>query len=305
MRFIVCILAHNEELTIRNTVESILLQRMTSDDTMSVYVFTNGCTDQTNEVVAEMAAADARIRLVALPEKGKVYAIRESIACFQGLSDTFDRVFYLDADVALEDVDALRKLSATLDQSTDLYLVSAATSGKQAPWFLRTFDKARFEVQSHHKANVVRGRCYVIRLETLGRVHYHPDILSDDMFLELRLNGHYTVDYSVVALTDIKTGIRKEIRRDLFTQIACHQVIDRHHAGKIQSLDPQTARKEWQFRRPTSKEIFTYFLVRARISSLIVIFVWSIIYRRNRKKAKRLYTERRKKELITYWETAR
>lgn len=313
-QYIVCILAHNEEAVIADTVQSLLLQQVEPEALLAIYVFTNGCTDKTNEIVADVAKRDARVCLVALPEKGKVYAIRESIAYFKRLHDqspNFDRVFYIDADVTFPDQETLAKLSRALDASHDLYLVSsyplAETGFDGNGWYLSRLAEARQELQQHFRYNIVRGRCYVIRYEALVRVDYPPETLSDDMYLELRLNGHYLMDYSILTATKLKGSLEKEIRRDLFTLIAREQLYDWHRKRQITELDPETRRREWSLFFPQPWKLLRHLLGRGALGALAVMAMWLPIYRFNERKARRIFRESQAKRtnLLDYWSTQR
>lgn len=313
-QYIVCILAHNEEAVIADTVESLLRQQIEPESSLTVYVFTNGCTDRTNDIVSSIAQCDARVQLVALPEKGKVYAIRESIAHFRRLHEqapSFDRVFYVDADVTFPDETTLTKLSRALDVSPDLYLVSsyplAETGFDGNGWYLSRLTRARQELQMHFRHNIVRGRCYVIRYDALIRVEYPPDTLSDDMYLEIRLNGHYLMDYSILTATKLKASLKKEIRRDLFTLIAREQLYDWYRRERISALDPETGRREWSLYFPHPKQLFWHLLRTVKVSSLLIMGMWLPIYRRNESHARRIFSESQQKQtdLLDYWSTQR
>jgi cellulose synthase/poly-beta-1,6-N-acetylglucosamine synthase-like glycosyltransferase len=65
--------AHDEQETIEATVRSLLALRYPSDR-LSVIVASDGSTDATDEIVARLAAEDARVSLLRCPRGGKVRA---------------------------------------------------------------------------------------------------------------------------------------------------------------------------------------------------------------------------------------
>ena len=313
-RLIVCVLAHNEETVIADTVLSLGSLQIEPGGTLDTFVFTNGCSDRTNDIVAALAAIDSRVHLVALPEKGKVYAARASIAYFRTMHQQrpdFDRVFYVDADVTFPDSLTLIKMSRSLDRSVDLYLVSsfslAETGQSNDNWFLSRFTAVREAVARNLQANIVRGRCYVIRFNALMQVDYPLDVLSDDLYLELRLNGHYIMDYSILTATKLKSTFKGEIRRDLFTLMANDKL--RHPVGgtKVVAVDSKTARKEWSLSFPRPRQLLRYVLSNAGFTTFVIMALWFPIHQFNQFRAKRIIRESRKRKmnLLDYWSTQR
>jgi poly-beta-1,6-N-acetyl-D-glucosamine synthase len=70
------IMAYNEQANIGSAISSILGQQLTSGQLRELIVVASGCEDQTCEVVAEIARADPRVRLIVQERReGKASAI--------------------------------------------------------------------------------------------------------------------------------------------------------------------------------------------------------------------------------------
>lgn len=312
--YVICVLAHNEERAIADTIRSITSQKLDSGAVLELFIVTNGCTDRTEEIVRGISEEDGRVHLVALPRKGKVYALRQSIAHFIRLHQQrpdFDRVFYVDADVTFLEPTTLRNLSCTLDYSPDLYLVSsyplADATHLRSSWFLRWLSRVRQELQSNLQPNLVRGACYVIRYNALRRVSYPKDLLSDDMFLEVRLDGHFMMDYRNPTATKYKSSLRAEIQRDLFTLIAREQISTKCNCQQFTSLDPESAHSEWRFRFGKPREFAWYLLRNGKFLSLAVVAAWAPIYKFNEWRARQIFQDNQHSQptLLDYWSTQR
>ena len=71
------IMAYNEERNIARLLESVL-QQSVQDRIASIVVVASGCTDRTCEIVEQYARLDARISLIAEPNRsGKISAINK------------------------------------------------------------------------------------------------------------------------------------------------------------------------------------------------------------------------------------
>jgi len=75
----VVVAAHNEERVIRRRLEN-LLELDYPPERLEVVVASDGSTDATKAIVAEIAAADPRVRLLDLPRAGKVAAQDAAVA---------------------------------------------------------------------------------------------------------------------------------------------------------------------------------------------------------------------------------
>ena len=247
---IVNIIAHNEELVIAGTIDSLLQQK--GNSTYEIHVFANGCTDRTEEIVEEISHKHDNVFLHSVKRKGKVNAVRESVDFFREQIDSgkrrFDRLYYVDADIELPDRETFSKLSEHLNGNKDLYLVSAYPAPQSLYNNKKDFVSELFRIRAHlhnkFEVNMIRGACYVIRWEILKRINFPEGLMSDDMYLECCLQGHFLMDHSIQIITELKQSLGAEIKRDQFHQIACEQVYNWNRRGEIPRIDPETARPE-------------------------------------------------------------
>jgi len=310
---IVNIIAHNEEKVIADTIASLLRQK--TGGQLEIHVFANGCTDRTEAIVEEISRTKPNIVLHRVAQKGKVKALEDSVRYFRDRSEAEhsvpDRLYYVDADIELPDEETLNKLSAVLDRSEELYLVSAYPAPQSLHNDKKDYVSELFRVRAHlhniFEVNMIRGACYVIRREILNKISFPEGLLSDDMYLECCLQGHFLMDHSIQILTELKQSLRAEINRDRFHLIAREQVYNWNRQGLIPRVNPETARKEWRLTHQAPKIYLTYLIKRFKVKALFYLFIWHIIHKRNEKISLRLFKESQEKgiDLHVYWTTQR
>ncbi|WP_310525804.1 glycosyltransferase [Nocardioides sp.] len=166
----VVIPAHNEAATIGRNLAA-LRQGLGGDD-LEVLVVCNGCTDET---AAAARQADARARVIEIPEPSKVEAVRVgNAAC-----DVFPRV-HLDADIELsgasilallEPLNAGRALASAPDRQ-----VPRDGCSRWVSWYYDVWEQLP-PVQSG-----LFGRGVVaVTAQAQERLSRLPDLLSDDL----------------------------------------------------------------------------------------------------------------------------
>src|SRR3954452_24589577 len=99
------IMAYNEEANIADAIRTVLGQPLSSSHIAELIVVASGCEDRTVPIVSEIAAHDARVRLIEQPQReGKASAIN----LFLGAA-TSPVLLMVSADVLVEDgtIDAL------------------------------------------------------------------------------------------------------------------------------------------------------------------------------------------------------
>jgi hypothetical protein len=174
----IVIAAHNEAAVIGRCLDTLLAGAEPGE--FDVTVVANGCSDAT----AQVAAARPGVRVLDLPEPGKVAALNAGDALAAG----FPRV-YLDADVVVS-ADGVRALRDAL-----------AAGGGSAPARVlavtprRELDLSRspLPVRAYYAINsrlpVFAGALFgrgVIALSAEGRARFDrfPDVVADDLFLD-------------------------------------------------------------------------------------------------------------------------
>jgi len=315
-KYIVNIMAHNEEETIKDSISAILGQRVEIESTLEIHVFANACTDNTENIVQDLAAVNNNIILHSIAKKGKANALRECISYFKeaghpDIIESKDRLFFIDADILIPENNLLSNLSNKLDVSDDLYLVSALPVPEslynQKKDFVSELFRIRYYLQYSFKKNLVRGACHVVRWSVLKRLELPEDLLSTDMFLECKLDGHFLMDHDLQIIIKLKTELSLEIKRDLLHQIGREQVYHWRRQGLLPRLDRDRALPDCFLSPLDPKEYLWYLIRKAKLKPIIILSFWMIIFKYNKYRAGRIFLESRNEgaNLIDYWSTKR
>ena len=310
--YFVNIFAHNEELIIAQAIEAVLAQKIGAGEKLELHIFANGCSDKTEEIVRQYEAKDNRVKLHALKVKGKVKALKEAISYYhqRGLNEN-DLLFNLDADITFEQPNCFELLKTKLATDPDLFVVSSYPAPSsyfdQRRDFVAQLFNIRYELHKAFAVNTIRGACYVIKWNKLVQVDFPDDLISDDMYLECALAGHFLMDYENIVITEIKENLQKEIARDLFHRIAAEQVYHKNRTGLIKRIDKETARDQFRLTHQEPKKYLSYLLGKFKISPLFIMLYWSFVSRKNKKKAHQIFFDslESKLDLISYWSTIR
>lgn len=315
-KYIVNIMAHNEEETIAEAISAILRQEVENEKIIEVHVFANACSDNTESIVRKITENRDNVILHSIPEKGKVNAFRECVSYFKNgycsiSNESLDRLFFIDADITIPDKNVLSSLSRKLDSLKDVYLVSALpvpeSCYNESTEFISELFRIRYYLQYSFKKNLVRGACNVIRWSVLKRIDFPEDLVSTDMFLECRLNGHFLMDHETQVITKLKSNIRLEIKRDLLHLIAREQVYYWRRNGLIPRIDPENAFKQGFLSPLVPREYFRYMVNKGRIKSIFTLGVWMLIYKYNEYRARKIFLKSLENNinLLDYWSTRR
>ena len=174
----IVIAAHNEAAVLGRCLDSLLPGAGPGE--FDVTVVANGCTDAT----ASIAATRPGVRVLDLPEPGKVAALNAGDAVAVG----FPRI-YLDADILIT-ADGIRALRDALSAAGDRAAarVLAATSRREldlsrSPLLVRAYFAINSRLPVFQNALFGRG---VVALSAEGRACFDrfPDIIADDLFLD-------------------------------------------------------------------------------------------------------------------------
>jgi dolichyl-phosphate beta-glucosyltransferase len=95
-RLSIVIPAYNEERRLPTTLEKLERYLELQSYTWEILVVSNGSTDRTGDAVRSVAAADPRVRLLEIGERGKGRAVKKG-----ALASTGEVVFLCDADLSM------------------------------------------------------------------------------------------------------------------------------------------------------------------------------------------------------------
>lgn len=163
--------ACDEETVIDRCLRS-LTGSGTKDD-VCVLVVCNGCVDATAAVVQAYSARYVRVRLLELPERSKVSAIRA------GLASTTGSVAVVDADVTLSP-DAIDGLRQTLAQARPVIAaprlqVDLSGCGRTVRGFYRIWLQ-----QPYVTSGLIGAGVYATNQAGRSRLTAMPDVMADD-----------------------------------------------------------------------------------------------------------------------------
>ena len=202
--------AHNEEIVLAGTIES-LLHLDYPRDRLEVIIVDDSSTDRTRRVVEHMMSADRRLKLVAIPPgmggRGKSHALNVGLSCA-----SHELIAVFDADNSPEPT-SLRYLVAelmanphlgavtgkvrTLNQATNFLTRCIAIEFMSFQWIVQAGRWRLFGLAS------LPGTNYVIRREALERAgRWDPTAIADDAELTVRLGQEgYHIKFVPYAVT--------------------------------------------------------------------------------------------------------
>jgi len=202
--------AHNEEIVMAGTLES-LLHLDYPQDRMEIIVIDDSSTDRTRRVIEHMMATDRRLKLVGIPPglggRGKSHALNQALR-----HAGYDFVAVYDADNAPEP-QSLRMLVAELVADTRLAAAvgKVRTMNRGTNFLTRCVNIEFISFQWIIQAGRWRllrlaslpGTNYVIRRDALERVGgWDPSAIADDAELTVRLTQEgYHIKFVPYAVT--------------------------------------------------------------------------------------------------------
>ena len=208
----VVIAAYNEEKVIAATVRSVLDTDYAGE--VEVVVINDGSKDKTGEVVAQLAEADPRLRLIQQENAGKSEALRRGVeAARHGI------LVFLDADTLFQR-DTLRHLVAQFSDPKVGAVSGHARVGNtrtfiaqcQALEYICGFNLDRRAYDAWDCITVVPGAISAVSREALQAVGgFRPETLAEDTDLTLGLHRrgyHVRYEAAAVAWTEAPETIR-------------------------------------------------------------------------------------------------
>ena len=207
----VVIPAHNEEKVIARSLGWIL---RSSYPALEVIVIDDGSTDATTTRVAEVAAQDARVKLVSTPNRGKAHAINTGLEHAHG-----DVVVALDADTHFEAETIGRLVRWFADPAVGAVAGNAKVGNRinmitywQALEYITAQNLERRALAAMNAITVVPGAVGAWRRAALEKLGGFPsDTLAEDQDLTLAVHkAGYTVlfDSTATAWTEAPDSAR-------------------------------------------------------------------------------------------------
>ena len=294
MNYNINILAHNEEQSICECINSVLAQNLIHGEEITVTVIANGCTDRTEERVTTVADRDKRVRIFAIKEGGKVNALRTFINsdCYKNEQCHETVAFFMDADVTLNEPDTLQRMARQIIADDNLYAVSACCIPESVYNnkldFVSCLFRAQAKMHEKLKPNILRGMLYCIRTDVLNRVTFPPNLLSDDVCLEICLDGHFKTDYQSKITYTLHHGIKREIRRNFMHCLGVLQAYMYLREEKIARIDAHSSIGAYKARTLSKQDILLTLLNTKDVKSFLFLFFHNIYYKYNGIKARRL-----------------
>jgi cellulose synthase/poly-beta-1,6-N-acetylglucosamine synthase-like glycosyltransferase len=202
--------AHNEEMVIGNTIES-MLKIVYPEDKLQIIVINDGSTDATKNIIESYAAKDSRVQLFDIPKgeggKGKSRTLNIGMSVAKG-----EIIAIYDADNT-PDKDSLRYLVAQLIQHKELGAVLGKfrTVNKDKNWLTRFINIETLSFQSMLQA----GRWQMHNIATLPGTNFvmwnwlikklngwDEEALTEDSELSIRIYQEgYKIKFIPYAIT--------------------------------------------------------------------------------------------------------
>lgn len=205
-----------------------LLEQEGADESLEIVVVCNGCSDGTEQVAAEAAREEPRIRVLVSPgAEGKSGALNRAAAQAAG-----DVLVFADARQTF-DSDVLRRLASHFEDprvaavSGRLVIGEsgvAAVAGVRGYWGYET--RLRLAESATGSVVGVTGAIYALRREQFDPMP--PNLILDDVWLPMRavqMGGRVILDPLAIARDLPSTDHRSEFRRKVRTMVGNLQLV--------------------------------------------------------------------------------
>lgn len=209
------IAAYNEE----KIIEAKILNAISLDypaEKYNIYIASDGSTDQTNQIVKQLASVHANVHLLAFPRTGKSGMLNEAIKSLKA-----DIVVFSDANTEYAK-DAIKKLVSNFDRPCVGCVCGRliyrnpgqVVSGVGESFYWRyetTLKKLESNIGYIAGAN---GAIYAIRRNLF--VPFPKNTINDDFTLSMKIveNGHRSIyDDTAVGYEDVAPSMESEFKR--------------------------------------------------------------------------------------------
>jgi len=295
MLYHVSILAHNEASNLCPCLSSLLSQSLDTDDGIEIVVIANGCTDNTEDIVRAFHRQDSRVSLFSIKDAGKVNALKMYLSSQEHALSSQDHggvVYFMDADVTLQRSRTLVQLRHHLISDSALYAVSASSIPESVYNknidFVSCLFRAQSKISNHLKPNVMRGAFYCIKTAIIKRLAFPANLISDDIYFEICLDGHFATDYDYPIVYRLHKGIKREIRRNLLHCLGVLQAYLYLKQNAFSRLDPDSAKQRYRAQYIDNADATRYLFKNLDLKSLCFMAIYALYYKHNIKKARRL-----------------
>ena len=251
------IIAWNEENGIGAMLESVFQQTLFSElaqrgQRCEIICVTNGCTDRTPEVVAEIFArksrehpdaADFSCRVMNVAQRGKINAWNRFVHSFSARDARY--LFLMDADISIHPRETLWNMVNTLEQNreasvaVDLPCKDIAAKNRKTFWDRLSLGASQMTGSASAQ---LCGQLYCIRAEVARNIYLPKDLCAcDDGFIKALVCTdflmHQVWSWRIVAAADAAhtfeayvspAGILKNQKRQMIGQTIVHILIDNY-----------------------------------------------------------------------------
>jgi glycosyltransferase involved in cell wall biosynthesis len=233
---LVAIMAHNEERVVSKAINSCLNQISPPQFRVRVLVVANGCTDRTEEIVADIAENfPNRLMLISMKEKGKTKALNRVIAYLEGEIEReadVPYVIFLDADCEFVGDDAFIKFVKRFEENPLLCAVGANcipnVSGVSRTNLVLDMYRALNELSRLLPENGISGGAYCIKSDVLRKLSFPEFQMADDMYVSLKLDGWMFRDHAISVVYAIPGDLRAELTKRVRQEIATQRYFEYH-----------------------------------------------------------------------------
>jgi len=206
----VIIPAHNEELVLRENLDSLLSGLA---DEVSVIVVCNGCTDDTISIARSFGP---RVTVLVADEASKTNALNRA----DDISDAGPRA-YIDADVVITGADVGRLLDAVDDGGMCLAEPTAVFETSASSWAVRAYYVVWLSLHGGEPGDV-GGGVYCLSAGGRARFQAFPTVISDDAYVRWQFSPSEvrrldTATSRVLTPTDIGSLVRIKTRSAMGT----------------------------------------------------------------------------------------
>ena len=251
------IIAWNEEKGIGAMLESVFQQSLFAElgrrgRRCEIICVTNGCTDRTPEVVAEIFARQSEghpdaahfsCRVMNVSQRGKINSWNRFVHSFSSRESKY--LFLMDADIFIQPRETLwnmvNALEDNLDASVSVDLPRKDISFKERKTLWERISLGASQMNSSASAQLC-GQLYCIRAEIARNIYLPKDLCAcDDGFIKALVCTdflmHQVWDWRIVAATDAAHtfeayvspgGLLKNQKRQMIGQTIVHVLVDNY-----------------------------------------------------------------------------